>query len=258
MFNDFTRQLNQKRPISYYQNRRMAKISIGNVIGLGAQGYFVTSFIASFIYDELISTLALDFIGTRRMQFTDVEPITSTHWNKVVVSNRVIRRGNIAAYNWGIGGENSGRILLSYASNSTGFFVAEIDIDGKLIEEPVYIAGCVIFPVCCLPDLGCETNFNRLTSVCPSGHQSTRANNPSTSSLDGTSPTSVSVETDDSTPSSVEPPTDIISVDETDAPEIIGVPISSSAPSSSGSPRCSKVAALSTIMILDGCVLILC
>jgi hypothetical protein len=114
--------------------------------------------------------------------------------------------GMVQLHNWGLGGEDSGRILMGYAptrghTRAGEFHAVEIDKQGNLLHDPVLLqgggwgidtlgtympgSGCVVFPYTWVPDDPDEgpgssypalegavtdrSEFLKLTALCPSG-----------------------------------------------------------------------------------------
>lgn len=114
--------------------------------------------------------------------------------------------GMVQLHNWGLGGEDSGRVLMGYSptrghTRSGEFHAVEVDIDGNFLHDPVLLhrggwgidtlgtympgSGCVVFPLTWVPDdpeegpgggypaiegpVTDRSEFLKFTALCPSG-----------------------------------------------------------------------------------------
>lgn len=114
--------------------------------------------------------------------------------------------GIVQLHNWGLGGEDSGRILMGYAptrehTKAGEFHAVEVDKDGELLHDPVVLerggwgidtlgtympgSGCVVFPYTWTADepesgpgssypkieesIAARSEFLKFTALCPNG-----------------------------------------------------------------------------------------
>jgi hypothetical protein len=120
--------------------------------------------------------------------------------------------GMVQLHHWGLGGEDSGRILMAYSptrshTRSTEFHVVEVDTEGNMLHDPVVLqkggwgidtlgtympgSGCVVFPLTWVPDapdtgaggsypafeesVTKRSEFLKFTAVCPSSCSSPKS-----------------------------------------------------------------------------------
>ena len=217
---------NQHKPLGSYANSSLADTPGGlhNGISLGKNGWIVAATGPFNIWEgvpngERKAKLTEQQIGIRKLprtlaEFADNE--SSYPWNWIPVekicapSNPEKKRlaGVVQLHNWGMNGEDSGRILMVYAPNrghtrGYEFHAVEIDINGNLLHDPVLLqkggwgidtlgtympgSGCVVFPYTWTPDdpengagsaypkfnggqINQRSEYIKFTALCPSGN----------------------------------------------------------------------------------------
>jgi hypothetical protein len=200
---------------------------VANKISLGSKGWLAAGHGPLDIFAELGENpskdakkekLADQQIGFRRLPLAIEEFLENEEdyaWNWVDVDDTCAptkggdrRAGKAQIHNWGLGGEDSGRILLGYVpkmghtGNSNEHHVVEVNERGLFMHDPVVLqkggwgidslgthmpgSGCVVFPLAWVPDdpdngpgasyphhynspATDRSAFLRLTAVCPTG-----------------------------------------------------------------------------------------
>jgi hypothetical protein len=169
--------------------------------------------------DEKKKKLSAQQIGFRQLPLTIDEFLENNDkypWNWIDLDDTCAstkggdrRTGKAQIHNWGLGGEDSGRILLAYVptmghtGNSNEHHVVEVNESGLFMHDPVVLqkggwgidslgthmpgSGCVVFPHTWVPDDPEEgpaggyphherdpatkrSEFLKLTAVCPTGN----------------------------------------------------------------------------------------
>lgn len=195
---------------------------VANMISLGSDGWLAAGLGPFDILDGTTSRnerppyLVNQQIGLRRLPTTIAEFVENEEdyaWNWIGLDDlcaptrgREPRVGMPQLHNWGLGGEDSGRILLGYSPSmshpgrSNEYHVVEVDENGTLLHDPVLLqrgawgvdslgtympgSGCVVFPHTWVDDteshpvsypqhqhgLDGRSQYVKLTAICPSGN----------------------------------------------------------------------------------------
>jgi len=195
-----------------------------NAISLGIDGWLVAATgpfdlwegLETVAKNELKAKLADQQIGLRRLpptmkDFQENEEEYPWSWidvDDVCAPTKGGERlaGIVQLHNWGLGGEDSGRILMGYAptrghTKAGEFHAVEVDKDGTFLHDPVLLqrggwgidtlgtympgSGCVVFPYTWVPDdpeggpgsgypaieeeVTNRSEFLKITALCPTG-----------------------------------------------------------------------------------------
>ena len=160
------------------------------LMSLGRRGWLATALGPFDIWEgiddaqERQQELVKQQIGVRRLPLTIAELAQNASeypWNWVDLESVCAptkgwdrRAGMVQIHNWGLGGEDSGRILLGYSpamrhpGKANEYHVVEVDEQGTFLHDPVVLqrggwgvdslgthmpgSGCVVFPFTWIPD----------------------------------------------------------------------------------------------------------
>ncbi|MFK7988496.1 MAG: hypothetical protein AB8I08_20915 [Sandaracinaceae bacterium] len=200
---------------------------VANMISLGGDGWLAAGLGPFDIFDgtsqrnERPERLVDQQIGFRRLPLTIEEFVENEgdyEWNWVdqddlcaPTRGRDPRVGMAQIHNWGLGGEDSGRVLLGYSpavthpGRTNEYHVVEVDPAGTPLHDPVLLqrggwgvdslgtympgSGCVVFPHTWIDDteehpvsypqhqhaLTDRSQYLKLTALCPSGSEPRRS-----------------------------------------------------------------------------------
>jgi hypothetical protein len=195
-----------------------------NAISLGSDGWLVAATGPFDLWeglegegkDTLKENLADQQIGLRRLPRTmkELQEDPEKYPWRWIALDEVCAPANgddrlagiVQLHNWGLGGEDSGRILMGYApkrghTRASEFHAVEVNRDGLFLHDPVLLhrggwgidtlgtympgSGCVVFPYTWVPDdpeggpgssypaiegeVTDRSEFLKFTALCPSG-----------------------------------------------------------------------------------------